>query len=139
MRVLCIDPGEKRLGVAISDLSGTIANPLTVIRHVSRPVDAATIASLAQEHGADQIIVGEALDDEGGPTPQSRRAARLADAIRMQTDLPVSLWDESGSTQEARRARILMGVPRRKRRGHLDDLAATVILQTFLDAQSGRA
>ena len=137
MRVLCIDPGEKRLGVAISDPSGTIANPLTVIRHISRLVDAATIASLAQEQDVDQIIVGEALDDEGGPTPQSRHAARLAEAIRLQTDLPVELWDESGSTQEARRARIIMGVSRRKRRGHLDDLAATVILQTFLDAKSG--
>ena len=138
MRVLCIDPGEKRLGVAISDPSGTIANPLTVIRHVSRLVDAATIASLAEEQGADQIILGEALDDEGDPTPQSRHAARLAEAIRSQTRLPVALWDESGSTQEARRARILMGASRRKRRGHLDDLAATVILQTYLDAQSGQ-
>jgi putative Holliday junction resolvase len=58
----------------------------------------------------------------------------LADAIRQQTDLPVELWDESVSTQAARSARIMMGVSRARRRGHLDDLAATYILQTYLDA-----
>ena len=134
MRILAIDPGEKHLGIAISDPTGTIANPLTVINHVARPVDAATIASLAQEHGASLIIVGQALDDEGQPTAQSRRAVRLAEAIRLQSSLPVQLWDESGSTQAARQARIAMGVSRRMRRGHLDDLAATVILQSFLDS-----
>lgn len=134
MRVLAVDPGEKRLGIAISDPTGTIANPLTVLKHVARPIDAATIASLAHEHEAGLIVVGQALDADDQPTPQSRRAARLAQAIRAQTTLPVVLWDESGSTQAARAARIHMGVSRRKRAGHLDDLAATVILQSYLDA-----
>lgn len=138
MRILAIDPGEKRIGIALSDPTATIANPLTVIRHVSRALDAATIAQLAQENQVALIVVGEALDDEGGSTPQSRRARRLAAAIRSQTELPVVLWDESGSTQAARAARLAMGVSRRKRSGHLDDLAATVILQSYLDAQSTR-
>ncbi len=133
-RVLAVDPGEKRIGVAISDPSGTIANPLSVIVHVSRPVDAATIAQLAQEQAAVKIVIGQPLDAEGLPGPQARRAARLAEAVQGQTDLPVILWDESGSTQSARAARMAMGVSRRKRRGHLDDLAATYILQTYLDA-----
>lgn len=134
MRVLAVDPGEKNLGIALSDPTGTIANPLTVLRHTSRQVDAALIAALAQEHGAELIVVGQALDEEGRPTPQGRRAARLAAAIRAQTSLPVVLWDESLSTQEARAARLAMGAPRHKRRGHLDHLAATYILQTYLDA-----
>jgi putative Holliday junction resolvase len=134
MRILAIDPGEKRLGVAMSDPTNTIANPLTVLKHISRPVDAATIAHLAQENQVGLIVVGQALDEENRPTPQSRRAARLADAVRAQIDLPVKMWDESGSTQAARAARIAMGSSRRKRRGHLDDLAATYILQTYLDA-----
>lgn len=134
MRILAIDPGEKRIGIAISDPSGTIANPLMVLNHVARAIDAAAISTLAQEQGAGLIIVGQALDDEGQPTSQSRRAARLADAIRQQTNLPVQMWDESGSTQTARQARLAMGASRRKRKGHLDDLAATVILQSFLDA-----
>jgi putative Holliday junction resolvase len=137
MRVLAIDPGEKNIGIAISDPTGTIANPLAVVKHISRPVDAAAIAQLAQEHDAGLIVVGQALGGEGELTPQSRLASRLAAALRQQTDLPVELWDESGSTQAARSARIAMGVRRSKRRGHLDDLAATVILQSYLDAKAG--
>ncbi len=139
MRILAIDPGEKRIGIAISDPTGIIANPLTVLKHVSRAEDAAAIAGLATQHGAGQIIVGQALDADDQPTLQSRRAANLAADIRALVDIPVALWDESGSTQAALAAHIAMGGSRRKRRqrghGHLDDLAATVILQTYLDAQ----
>ena len=135
-RTLAVDPGEKRLGIALSDPTGILARPLAVIRHVSRAVDAAQIAALAADHGAERIIIGTALDDEGLPTPQSRHAERLAEAVRLQTGLPVELWDESGSTQEARETRILQGVSRRRRSGHLDDVAAAVILQTYLDAHS---
>ncbi len=135
-RILAVDPGEKRLGIAVSDPTGTIANPLTVLKHTARELDAATIAALAQEQEAVKIIVGQALDEEGGETPSSRHAARLAEAIQRQTELPVELWDESDSTQAARSAYIEMGVPRRKRSGHLDQIAATVILQTYLDAHS---
>ena len=138
MRVLAVDPGEKRLGVAISDPTGTIANPLIILKHISRSINAAEIANLAAEHGAGLIVIGQALDADDQPTPQSRRAARLRQAIQEQTDLPVILWDESGSTQAARSAHIDMGLSRRQRRtrghGHLDDLAATVILQTYLDS-----
>ena len=134
MRLLAIDPGEKRLGIALSDPTATIASPLTVIKHVSRAIDAATIAQLAAENEAGLIVVGQSLDEEGLPTPQGRRAARLAAAIRTQTDLSVELWDEHGSTQAARSARIAMNAPQRKRRGHMDDLAAAVILQSYLDA-----
>ncbi len=133
-RILAVDPGEKRIGIAISDPTGVIAGPLVVLSHVSRTRDAATIASIAEERGAVRIIVGQALDEEGNPTPQARHSARLAEAIREQTSLPVELWDESGSTQEARRSRIAMGVSRRNRAGHLDEIAATVILQSYLEA-----
>ena len=139
MRILAVDPGEKRLGLALSDPTGTIANPLAVIRHVSRPLDAATIAQIARENQAGCIVVGQALDIDGRPTPQSRRAARLAAAIRDQSELPIVLWDESDSTQTARAARINLGVQRKKRSGHLDELAATVILQSYLDANPAAA
>ena len=132
-RVLAVDPGEKNIGLALSDPSGTIANPLTVVRHVSRPIDAATIAQIAAENGAGIIVVGQALDEEGQPTFSGRRARRLAGAIRTQTEIPVELWDEGFSTQEARAAKISLGGARRKRQGHLDELAATVILQSYLD------
>jgi putative Holliday junction resolvase len=136
MRVLAVDPGEKRIGLALSDPTGTIANPLTVLNHVTRAIDAATIAQMAAEHAAVRIVVGQALDADGQVTPQGRKAARLAEAIQTQTSLPVELWDESGSTQAARSARIAIGASRRKRSGHLDDLAAAYLLQDYLDAHS---
>ena len=135
MRILSIDPGEKHLGIALSDPTGTIANPLTVIQHTSRLADAALIAQLGCQHEVGLILVGQALDADDQQTPQSRRAGRLAEAIRSQTDLPVLLWDESGSTQAVRQARLAMGFTRNKSRGHFDDLAATYLLQTYLDAQ----
>jgi putative holliday junction resolvase len=135
MRILAVDPGEKRIGLAISDPTGMLARPLAVLKHIQRQVDAAAIAQTAEENQVRLIIVGQALDDEGEPTSQSRLAERLAEAIRAQTSLPVEMWDESGSTQAARAARLASGAPRRKRSGHLDDVAAAVILQNYLDSK----
>jgi len=135
---MAVDPGEKRLGIAVSDPSGTIANPLTVIQHVARLVDAATIAQLASTNEVVLIVVGQPLDSDGNVGPASRKASRLAEAIRSQTNIPVVLWDESGSTLKASEMLTRMGSVRRKNRSKLDALAATVILQDFLDAQSAR-
>jgi putative Holliday junction resolvase len=137
MRILAVDPGSKNLGIALSDPTSTIANPLTVLGHVSRSANANAILKLVEEHGAQVIVVGQSLDEHGKPTFEGRRAARLAAEIQAQSNLQVILWDESFSTVAARQARIALGSPRRKHQGHLDDLAATVILQSFLDANAG--
>lgn len=136
MRILGVDPGEKNIGIAMSDPTGSIASPFLVIKHESRPIDAASIAEIARDHAVGLIIVGQALDHENNPTFSGRKAARLAAAIRTQTDIPVTLWDESHSTQTARNAQIALGSARRNRSGHLDELAATVILQSYLDSES---
>jgi putative Holliday junction resolvase len=107
-----------------------------VIQHVARNVDAALIAQIAGEEGAVRIIVGLPLDDEGRVGPRARKAERLAEAIRQQSKLPIELWDESLSTREAVEARRQMGARRERRSGHLDELAATVLLQSYLDAHS---
>ena len=137
MRILGIDPGEKRIGVAISDPSGTIANPHSILKHVSRIIDAATIANLATQNEVGVIVVGQTVDEDNQPTSQGRHAARLAAAITQQTSIKVVLWDEADSTKAARNAHIKLGGSRRSRKerghGHLDDLAATYILQTYLD------
>jgi len=133
MRILAVDHGQERIGLALSDPTGTIATPLTVIAHASRLIDAAQVAELAVRHSAELIVVGQSFDEAGGPNLAGRRAARFADALRAQTPLPVILYDESLSTQDARAARLEMGVKRRKRAGHLDDLAAAVLLQSYLD------
>jgi putative Holliday junction resolvase len=136
MRILAVDPGKKNIGIAISDITGTISSPLTVLPHISRQLDAAVIANLAQQYQVEMIVMGQSRSEDGSPTLQSRRAEHLAEAIHQQCDLPVTMWDESFSTQEARQARIAMGTTRRKRRGHMDDLAATVILQSYLDSNA---
>ena len=138
MRVLGVDHGEKRIGTAISDLTGTIAGPLSVIQHVSRAIDAAQVAALAAEQHADLIVIGQSFDEEGRANAAGRRAERFAEALKGQTTLPIVLWDESLSTVDAREFRLSAGMPRKKRSGHMDEAAATVILQSYLDAQRER-
>lgn len=138
MRILAVDPGEKRIGIAVSDPTGTIASPKTVLNHKNRAEDAARIVRLAAEYECGEIIVGTSPGADGQETDASRRSRRLAEAIRAETTLPVVLWDESGSTQAARRAALEMGLPRRKRGGHRDEAAAAVILQSYLDARRER-
>jgi len=133
MRVLAIDHGEKHIGLALSDPTATIASPLKVIKHVSRLMDAAQVANLASENEAGLIVIGQSFDEEGRPNLAGRRAAKFAESLKQQTHIPVILWDESFSTQDARAARIEMGVSRKKRAGHLDELAAVIILRSYLD------
>ena len=134
MRILAVDPGSKRIGLALSDPTGTIANPLTVLTHVARLVDAAAVAELAISHQAGLIIIGQSYADDGNPSFEGRRSKRFAEALSTQTTIPVILWEESFTTQDARLARIQMGASRKRRSGHLDDLAATVLLQSYLDS-----
>lgn len=135
MKILAIDHGEKRIGLALSDPTATIASPLKVIAHISRVLDAAQVAALAAEHEAGLILVGQSFDEDGHPNAAGRSAARFAEALQLQTDLPVQMWDESLSTHDARESRVALGLPRKKRAGHHDALAAVVILQSYLEAK----
>ena len=132
MRVLAVDPGEKRIGLAISDPTGTISRPLDIIKHQSRSLDAERIIAVAQEHEVALIVVGWPLDADGEVGLSARKSKRLADVIREKCDKPVEMWDESGTTREAIQSRIEMGVSRKNRSGHLDDVAASILLQDFL-------
>ncbi|HSL31924.1 MAG TPA: Holliday junction resolvase RuvX [Anaerolineales bacterium] len=134
MRILAVDHGEKNIGLAMSDPTATIASPLKVIQHVSRLMDAAQVANLAAENDVALIVIGQSYDEEGKPNLAGRRAAKFAQALKDQTQIPVVLWDESFSTQDARAARIEMGVSRKKRGGHMDELAAVMILKSYLEA-----
>jgi putative Holliday junction resolvase len=135
MRILAVDHGEKRIGLALSDLTATIASPLKVIEHVSRAIDAAQVAEVALQNDVKLIVIGQSFDDEGHPNPAGRRAGRFADELKNQTNIPIELWDESFSTQDARAARVDLGVSRKKRSGHQDAFAAMVILQSYLEAK----
>jgi len=135
MRILSVDHGEKRIGLAVSDPTGRIATPLHVIKHVSRMLDAAQVASIASEQNVGLIVIGQSFDEEGAPNLAGRRAARFAEALKDQTSTPIELFDESFSTQDARSAAIEMGLSKRKRSGHHDALAAVVILRSFIESR----
>ena len=135
MRILAVDHGERRIGLALSDPTATIASPLKVIEHVSRIIDAAQVAEMAAQHEAGLIVIGQSFDEEGNPNLAGRRAAKFAEALKAQTQIPVELFDESFSTQDARATRIEMGVSRRKRAGHMDELAAVMILRSYLESK----
>jgi putative Holliday junction resolvase len=135
MRILAVDHGEKRIGLALSDPTATFASPLTVLKHVSRLLDAAQVANVANENEAGLIVIGQAFDEEGNPNLAGRRAAKFAEALKEQTQIPIELFDESFSTQDARATRIEMGVSRKKRSGHMDELAAVMILRSYIESK----
>lgn len=132
--ILAVDPGEKRIGIALSDATATLARPLTIIKHVARADDAASIVQIAGENNAVKIIIGIPLDQNGNVGAKARRSERLANQIRMLTELPVELWDESGSTITARKILQIVKGKKKGATGDIDDIAASVILQSYLDA-----
>lgn len=133
MRILAVDHGEKRIGLALSDETARLARPLTVLLHVSRALNSARVAEIASIQGVGLILVGQSFDLDGNPNPAGRRAARFAEALAAQTDIPIKLWDEALTTRDAQSAARAMGLGRKKRAGHLDDHAAAVLLQSYLD------
>ena len=135
MKILAIDHGEKRIGLALSDPTATIASPLQVIKHTTRLMDAAQVANLASENDVELIIVGQSFDQEGNPNLAGRRAANFADVLREQTNVPIELVDESFSTKDAQATVVEMGVPRKKRKGHHDALAAAMILRSYIESK----
>jgi putative Holliday junction resolvase len=135
VRILGVDHGERRIGIAISDPTGTLARSLAIIEHESRAADVKRVLALAREHGAEEIVVGESLDEQGQPNLAGRRAGLFAEVLRASAGLRVVMWDESLSSQDARRIRIAGGASRKRRREHIDAAAAAVILQSYLDSQ----
>ena len=134
--VLAVDWGRKRLGLAVSDTTWTLARPLDVIEHISRRKDAEKILEIAQGNNVSMIIIGVTYDDYRVPTHNGRSAMRLLEKIKDLGSIPVAAWDEEGSTRAAILSRVDMGNSRKKRKGHLDSMAAAIFLQNFLDSES---
>jgi len=137
MRVLGVDPGERRIGLAVSDELGVTARPLYAIESHGYRADAARVAEAAQSQGASAIVVGLPLHMSGEPAPATRRARRFAQALRAATDVAVEMWDERLSTVEAEHAMIEGEVTREKRRDLIDAAAAAVMLQSYLNRAKG--
>lgn len=135
MKLLGIDFGDRRIGVAASDALGLTAQPVTVLERQSLAEDIARIAELANRRRAQTIVVGLPLNMDGSAGPAARRARRFAAALRRELGLAVELWDERLTTVEAERVLIASGERRARRRQLRDSVAAAIILQAYLDAQ----
>lgn len=131
---MALDPGSRRIGVALSDELGLLARPLVVIKRTSRARDLERIRMLIDEYGPVELLVGLPLYRSGQAGPQARQSERFAETVRQETKLPVRLWDESYSTLEARERRRARS-PRRGREAAIDAEAAAVFLQQYLDAR----
>lgn len=138
-RVMALDLGEKRIGVALSDTTRTIAAAHSVIARKSRAEDAARYAHLIAEHHIALLVVGLPITLSG---TEGQRAAWVRDYaadLERQLGVPIVFWDESLTTMEAEAALRAQGRRGRKLKERVDAVAAAVILQSYLDAQRGAA
>jgi putative Holliday junction resolvase len=140
VRVLGIDLGSKRIGVAVSDRSGTIASPLTVIqRSGSTKRDHLAIAALVAEEEAVAVVVGLPLNMNGSAGPAAKAAVAEAEALATVVGVPVHTSDERRTTVTADRAMIEAGMSAQARRKVVDKVAAAVLLQHWLDGRDTRS
>jgi putative pre-16S rRNA nuclease len=138
-RVLALDVGSRRLGVAVSDPTGTVASPLATIPRRTAAEDAAALAALAAEHDATIVVAGLPVTLAGGEGPAARAVRAYLDELRPRLPgIRFELADERLSTAAAERALVGGGVRRRDRRKVVDQVAASVFLQTWLDRRAGR-
>lgn len=139
MRLLALDVGERRIGVALSDSSGTLARPLLTLERASQTEDFAAIGALVSEHDVKTVVVGHPVTLRGEEGPQAQWVAGFADGLAEALPVPVEFWDERWTTVEAeeimRETRKRKG---RRSRGKpdVDAVAAAVILQSYLDCQA---
>jgi putative holliday junction resolvase len=133
VRILAVDPGSKRVGLAVSDPTETIAQALSTIPAEPGDTLATRLAEIAKAHEARRIVVGLPLRLNGTRGPEAAAAKQLADALRQASGLPVELVDERMTTAAAERSLIAGGVRREKRRLVVDGVAATLLLQGHLD------
>lgn len=139
IRALGIDPGSKRIGIAVSDLSGTIASPLVVLqRSKSKHHDLAEIARVAAEEEADVIVYGLPLNMDGSMSKAAKAATFEARQLATLVAVPIEMHDERLTTVSADRSMIDAGMNAVERRKVVDRVAAAIMLQSWLDARSMR-
>jgi putative Holliday junction resolvase len=130
---MAVDSGSKRVGLALSDPSATIAQALATLPAEPAGTLAARLAEMAQTHGAERIVVGLPRRLDGTRGPEAAAAEQLASELRQASGLPVEMVDERLTTVAAERALIADGVRREKRRLSIDRVAAALMLQAHLD------
>lgn len=135
MRALGLDIGKRRIGVAVSDELGMLARPLETVQSVSLNVDVKRVIEIAQELGAELVVIGDPLHMSGDPSTMSGRARRFGETLQAMSNLQVEYCDERLTSVEAERILRDSGVPPRKVREQIDAMAASVILQSYLNGK----
>jgi len=136
MRAFGLDVGTKTVGVAMSDPLGLTAQALTTLRRTGLRADLAALRRLAETHGVTRAVVGLPLNMDGSEGPSAARSRAFGEALATALELPVDFWDERLTTVAAERALREGDVPARKRRLVVDQVAAALILQGWLDARA---
>jgi putative holliday junction resolvase len=139
IKTLAVDWGRARLGLAVSDDLGVTAQGLTSLPRISETKDVEALAAYIRDLGIGAIVVGLPKNMDGSLGPSAEAAQAFARALRERLRIPVHLWDERLTTRAAERTLIGAGMRRRARRGVVDQMAATMILQGFLDRQRATA
>lgn len=132
-RILALDPGTKRIGVALSDELGWTAQPLETFVRKSLPVDVAHINDLVRRHDVREIVVGMPIQLNGRMGPAAQSAQQFLDALQATVGIPVVAWDERLTTKAAEQMLIEADVSRKKRKGAVDRVAAALLLKSYLE------
>jgi putative Holliday junction resolvase len=135
-RLLGLDVGEKRVGVALCDETQTLARPLLTLNRASKKEDFARLAALCREHAIEKVIVGLPKTLRGEEGPQAQRVRRYASELQAALNLPIDFWDERYSSVDAQE-RLASSSRKARAKGDIDSAAATIILQEYLDALRG--
>ncbi len=132
-RILCLDVGEKRIGIAISDPGGQVAFPRKVLKRTSWEKDLRTIFDVIEENQVNMLVIGHPITLSGGKSQQTLLTEEFTNRVKNKIDIETILWDERLSTSEADKSLSRMGTKSRKRKDKIDSIAASLILQNYLD------
>ena len=133
-RILALDLGKKRIGLAISDGLGLTAQGLPTLKRRNKRGDLAALAALIRARAVTQVLMGNPLHMSGDAGRQSEWAQEFAQAIEKHTGIPVKMWDERLTTAEASRVLRQSGIGIEKRAAAVDQLSAVILLQSYLDS-----
>lgn len=134
-RILALDYGTKRIGVALSDELGWTAQPLETFERRTLDRDIVHIAALVESHSVERVVLGLPLQLDGREGPAVRAMREFTDKLEASLPVPVVLWDERLTTKAAEELLIAADVSRKKRKGIVDRIAAAILLRSYLEAQ----
>jgi putative Holliday junction resolvase len=135
MKIMGLDVGQVRIGIAISDTTETIAQSRGLIKRTNIKDDIKSIKTTAEENDVGLIVIGLPLNMDGSCGKQAEVVLELKDSIAQEVDLPIETYDERLTSKQAESVLIEGDISRKKRKGKIDTLAAVLILQGFLDSR----